>query len=273
MTDAASQALADALAAADPSAVGRALRHDVVIVPLLPSDGGEPQLRIAQTAAGMVLPLFSSSDTLRKAFGDDAPFAVQLGSDLRPLLERHRDTLAAVLFDGAGPQPMQANIPDVLAVLEPQPGRRPGGLGHGRADHGGVVGGCPAAEGLGSAVARRRDARGAARRPRSCGVEEVARVGAGHPAVRDVARLFVLVEGGGFSKSAIALDLTWHAGESAPAGDAFAKTAEGAPSVVAVVPIPDGSGVVRLTFTASDGSQLTLWYPKLVAIASGLAWH
>src|SRR5690606_5677062 len=69
MVDAASQALADAIVDGDLEAAGRALRHDVVIVPLLLSEG-EAQLRVAQTSAGLVLPLFSSSEAARGAFGD-----------------------------------------------------------------------------------------------------------------------------------------------------------------------------------------------------------
>ena len=120
MTDAASQALADAVLDADLEAVGRALRHDVVIVPLLLSDG-EAQLRVAKTSAGHVLPLFSSSDAARNAFGPEAPFAVQFGSDLRPMLERNRELLTAVLFDSAGPRPMRLGVDELIAALEPRP--------------------------------------------------------------------------------------------------------------------------------------------------------
>ena len=120
MTDAASQALADAVLDADFDAVGRALRHDVVIVPLLLTDG-QPQLRVAKTSAGHVLPLFSSSEAARSAFGPEAPFAVQFGTDLRPILERHRTLLASVLFDSAGPRPLRIGVDDLLAALKPQP--------------------------------------------------------------------------------------------------------------------------------------------------------
>ena len=120
MTDAASQALADAVLDADLEAVGRALRHDVVIVPLLLSDG-EPQLRVAKTSAGHVLPLFSSSDAARNAFGPEAPFAVQFGADLRPMLERNRELLAAVLFDSAGPRPMRLAVDELIEALKPRP--------------------------------------------------------------------------------------------------------------------------------------------------------
>jgi hypothetical protein len=120
MTDAASQALADAVLDADFAAVGRALRHDVVIVPLLLADG-EPQLRVAKTSAGHVLPLFSSSDAARNAFGPDAAFAVQFGADLRPLLERNRELLSSVLFDSAGPRPMRVPVDELITALEPHP--------------------------------------------------------------------------------------------------------------------------------------------------------
>jgi hypothetical protein len=120
MTDAASQALADAVLDADLESLGRALRHDVVIVPLLLSDG-EPQLRVAKTSAGHVLPLFSSSEAARNAFGPDAAFAVQFGTDLRPILERHRELLTSILFDSAGPRPLRIDVDGLLAALEPRP--------------------------------------------------------------------------------------------------------------------------------------------------------
>ena len=119
MTDAASKALADAVLDADFEALGRALRHDVVIVPLLLAEG-EAQLRVAKTSAGHVLPLFSSSDAARNAFGSEAAFAVQFGADLRPLLERHRELLTSVLFDSAGPRPMRVGVDELIAALEPQ---------------------------------------------------------------------------------------------------------------------------------------------------------
>lgn len=119
MVDAASQALADAIVDGDLEAAGRALRHDVVIVPLLLSEG-EAQLRVAQTSAGLVLPLFSSSEAARGAFGDGAAFAVQLGSDLRPLLSRNRERLSSVLFDSAGPRPLRVGVDELIAILEPR---------------------------------------------------------------------------------------------------------------------------------------------------------
>ncbi len=120
MTDAASEALASAILDADLDAVGRALRHDVVIVPLLLEDG-EPQLRVAKTSAGLVLPLFSSSDAAQAAFGADAPFAVQFGSDLVPILERIGATLSTVLFDSAGARPLRTTPDELRAALEPRP--------------------------------------------------------------------------------------------------------------------------------------------------------
>ena len=120
MTDAASEALASAILDANLDAVGRALRHDVVIVPLL-LENGEAQLRVAKTSAGLVLPLFSSSDAARAAFGDEGAFAVQFGSDLVPILDRIGSTLSTVLFDSAGARPLRMTVDELRVALEPHP--------------------------------------------------------------------------------------------------------------------------------------------------------
>ncbi|WP_166848279.1 SseB family protein [Isoptericola sp. BMS4] len=123
-----SEPLARALAAQQPEAIGRALRHDVVVVPLMTTPEGETQLRVFEAPEGSARPyevcLFSSTATLA-AFLADAPerrFALQRGPTLVGFLEQHLAAIERVVFDPAGPHPMTATPEDVLLVLAPQPG-------------------------------------------------------------------------------------------------------------------------------------------------------
>ncbi|MFT4214679.1 MAG: SseB family protein [Microbacterium sp.] len=128
--DVGSARLAAALAAGDPVAIGRALRQDFVVVPLMRGPQGETQTRVvaAEDPDGerrWLLPLFSSSQTFAAWVGD-APdageFALQRGGGLAPLLDAYGPLLRRVVFDAAGPHPVQASPEDVRASLEPQPG-------------------------------------------------------------------------------------------------------------------------------------------------------
>jgi hypothetical protein len=123
-----SERLAAALAAQDVPAIGQALRHDVVVVPIVRGPDGETQNRVFEPPAGSTRPyelcLFSSARTLA-AFLRGAPdreFALRRGDTLAPFLERHADVLERVVFDPAGPHPMAASVADVSALLVPQPG-------------------------------------------------------------------------------------------------------------------------------------------------------
>lgn len=123
-----SERLAAALAAQDVPAIGQALRHDVVVVPVVRGPEGETQNRVFEPPAGSERPyelcLFSSARSLA-AFLQDAPdreFALRRGGTLAPFLERHADVIERVVFDPAGPHPMVATAADVLASLVPQPG-------------------------------------------------------------------------------------------------------------------------------------------------------
>lgn len=126
--DVGSEPLARALAAQDVAAIGRALRHDVVVVPLMTTPEGETLNRVFEAPEGSARPyevcLFSSTATLA-AFLSDAPqrrFAVQRGAALVPFLEQHAGVIERVVFDPAGPRPMTATPQDVLLVLAPQTG-------------------------------------------------------------------------------------------------------------------------------------------------------
>ncbi|CAN5489049.1 hypothetical protein BH10ACT4_BH10ACT4_04890 [soil metagenome] len=128
-TEVGSAALAAALEATDVAAIGRALRHDYVVVPQLRSADGELQVRVFESehpegATPYELCLFSSTEALAAYLGDneDREFALQRGAALVPFLEQYRAVIERVVFDPAGPHPMMAIADDVLASLRPQPG-------------------------------------------------------------------------------------------------------------------------------------------------------
>lgn len=123
-----SAALAAALAARDVAAIGQALRHDVVVVPLMTLPDGTTQDRVFEPPAGAQRPyelyVFSSTATLAQ-FLQGSPergFALRRGTALAPFLESYRTVLERVVFDPAGPYPMEASVDDVLRVLQPRPG-------------------------------------------------------------------------------------------------------------------------------------------------------
>ncbi len=128
--------LAAALEAADADAIGRALRHDVVIIPLLRA-GDELQVRVfrqQQPAAtddeapdairshGYDLAVFSSVPALAAFIADDPnrDFDVQRGTVLAPFLRDNRALIERVVFDPAGPNPVAASTDAVLAALVPR---------------------------------------------------------------------------------------------------------------------------------------------------------
>lgn len=124
-----SERLALALANQDVPAIGQALRHDYVVVPLTRTDGGDPRLLVTSRTdedgtEHLELPLFSSAQTLTKYADADQPteFSVRRGSSLVAVLEQHAGVLDRVLFDPAGPNPMRASAEDVLDSLRPRIG-------------------------------------------------------------------------------------------------------------------------------------------------------
>ena len=124
-----SERLALALANQDVPAIGQALRHDYVVVPLTRTDGGDPRLLVTSRTDDdgtehLELPLFSSAQTLTNYSGTEQPteFSVRRGSSLVAVLEQNAGSLDQVLFDPAGPNPMRASAEDVLASLRPRIG-------------------------------------------------------------------------------------------------------------------------------------------------------
>lgn len=119
-----SSRLAAALESGDAEAIGRALRMDVVVVPLIREPDGSTQVRVTSSADGRLdLVLFSSSAALAQ-FLEDAPsreFEVRRGATLVPFLEAHRASLARVVFDPAGPHPVAAPVDAVIDSLRPRP--------------------------------------------------------------------------------------------------------------------------------------------------------
>ncbi len=126
-----SSRLRDALVARDVEAIGRALRHDVVVLPLLVDPAtGDQQIQVVgipgdgPDPVGLQLCLFSSGAAYERFIGD-APqraFALVRGDAVRDALRTHGAALTQVAFDPADDHAMAANPADVLAVLEPQPG-------------------------------------------------------------------------------------------------------------------------------------------------------
>ncbi|MEU1971206.1 hypothetical protein ABZ477_06110 [Microbacterium sp. NPDC019599] len=128
-TDVGSERLAAALAAVDVGAIGRALRHDYVIVPLMRGADGETQTRVIEAndpdgEHRWVLALFSSTQAFAQFMGDspEREFAIRRGSSLTGFIEQYRHLLRRVVFDPAGPHPVQASVEDVLASLQPAAG-------------------------------------------------------------------------------------------------------------------------------------------------------
>ena len=116
--------LAAALASGDAEQIGRALRLDVVVVPVVRAADGEPLIRVFQPQGGSVeLMLFSSSAAFAAFLAGDPnrEFDVRRGTDLAGFLHQQRSTISRVIFDPAGPHPVAAPIDAVLDALRPRP--------------------------------------------------------------------------------------------------------------------------------------------------------
>lgn len=124
--DVGSERLAAALAAQDVPAIGQALRHDYVVVPITRGPSGESQIAVFgggdEDAPGTYeLGLFSSAAAFAAYEAPTKEFALQQGASLAPFLEQHRGTIGRVVFDPAGPHPIKASVDDVIAILQPRP--------------------------------------------------------------------------------------------------------------------------------------------------------
>ena len=111
--------------------IARALRHDYIIVPLMRGADGDRRPGSSRRTdpdgeRAWELCLFSST----KAFADfvagdpQREFAIRTGSSLAPSSRQYQDLLRRVVFDPAGPHPVQASVEDVLAALAAGPRRR-----------------------------------------------------------------------------------------------------------------------------------------------------
>ncbi|AYG03077.1 hypothetical protein [Gryllotalpicola protaetiae] len=125
--DVGSERLTAALAAVDVPAIGQALRHDYVIVPLITTADGETQNRVYRTkepegGKAFDFGIFSSTEALSAFLGPDQSrlFEIVKGSELRDFLRTQQGAIKLVLFDPAGPHPVSATVEDVIWSLEPR---------------------------------------------------------------------------------------------------------------------------------------------------------
>ena len=120
--------LATAAAAADRAAVGRALREDAVVVPVVHRDDGTPQVRVFPAPEDATRPyalcLFSTTDALASFLADDPvrAFSLRRRDSLLPFLHRHGATIDQVVVDPAGPHAMTLGVDEVVGALGPVPG-------------------------------------------------------------------------------------------------------------------------------------------------------
>ena len=118
-----SEALAQALEKQDIAAVALALRNGNTVVPLIkpgardnPLDSGEVWTYRDPETGQVALLLFSDAAHKPAAL----PPAVGLHSPgwLRAFLGVHGEEITTVMFDLAGPHPMQASPADIIAALD-----------------------------------------------------------------------------------------------------------------------------------------------------------
>ncbi|WEK13430.1 MAG: dehydrogenase [Candidatus Microbacterium phytovorans] len=115
--------LVDALQTQDMAAVAFALRHGPTVVPLLrpgqrdnPLDAGEVWTYRDPKTGDVALLLFS--DAAHKPAALPPAVALQSPGWLRAFLGVHGDEITTVMFDLAGPHPMQASPADIIAALD-----------------------------------------------------------------------------------------------------------------------------------------------------------
>lgn len=130
-----SQFLTAALASGDRAAVGRALRDDVVVVPILERADGTPQVRVFPAPEGSAAPyevcLFSSAQALAGFLQDDPgrEFSLRRRDSLVPFLRRHGAALGRVVVDPGGAHAMTFEVSELLAAFDGEaPADDPTGL-------------------------------------------------------------------------------------------------------------------------------------------------
>jgi hypothetical protein len=116
--------LADALAAQDSVAIALALRRDGVLMPMIPSPGGN-QVRVfrPEDADKYMLLLFSSDETYKAMLVDDVDAEDRVSqlysaAELLDFVKQNEGVLEIIWFDIAGPNATQASPADLIAALE-----------------------------------------------------------------------------------------------------------------------------------------------------------
>jgi hypothetical protein len=117
-------ALADALAAQDNVAIALALRNDGVLVPMIPSPGGD-QVRVfrPEDSEKYMLLLFSSDETyaamlVEQHDADERISQLYRAPELLDFIKQNAGVLEVIWFDIAGPNATQAAPADIIAALE-----------------------------------------------------------------------------------------------------------------------------------------------------------
>ena len=117
-------ALADALAAQDNVAIALALRNEGVLVPMIPSPGGD-QVRVfrPEGADKYMLLLFSSDDTyeamlVEQSDAEERISRLYQAAELLDFIKQNEGVIEVVWFDIAGPNATQAGPADIIAALE-----------------------------------------------------------------------------------------------------------------------------------------------------------
>jgi hypothetical protein len=108
--------LADALQIRDIAAIAFALRHGPTVVPLLDESEDEHVWTYLNPETGEVT-LLLFSDVKHKP-ASLPPAGLRSPAWLRAYLTAHRDDVAVVFLDIAGPHPMQASPDELLRALE-----------------------------------------------------------------------------------------------------------------------------------------------------------
>jgi hypothetical protein len=117
-------ALANALEAQDSVAIAMALRSDGVLVPMIPSPGGD-QVRVfrADDSDKYMLLLFTSDDAYKAMLveqhdADERISKLYQAAELLDFIKQNEGVLGTIWFDIAGPNATQASPVDVIAALE-----------------------------------------------------------------------------------------------------------------------------------------------------------
>ena len=116
--------LAEALEAQDSVAVALALRNDGVLVPMIPSPGGD-QVRVfrPEDADKYMMLLFTSDETyaammVEQQDAEERVSQIYQAPELLDFIKQNEGVLEVIWFDIAGPNAMQASPADIIGALE-----------------------------------------------------------------------------------------------------------------------------------------------------------